>query len=392
MTIVDWLTTLIAFDTTSSKSNLELINNIADWLSNYNIKSRLTFNDDRKKANLFATLPAANGNTAGGIILSGHTDIVPVTDQAWTNDPFKAVILDDKLFGRGACDMKGFIAVALSLLPKFQQLKLSYPIHFAFSYDEEVGCLGAPLLIKDLQSLNCSPKACIVGEPTNMYPIIAHKGINVFRCQIRGNPAHSSLTPKGCNAIEYAAQLILFLKNLASQFKEQQLDKDFDVPFTTLTTNVIQGGTAHNIIPEFCEFVFEFRNLPDHAALNIKEQINAYITDHLLPKMQQEYPLAQIDLSEVASVTSFAADPNAKFIKLCQSISGEQDLKKVAYATEAGLFQEAAIPTIVCGPGSIEQAHRSDEFVTLQQLEKCRHFLLSLIAESNKSFFNSLKD
>ncbi|WP_131781712.1 acetylornithine deacetylase [Legionella gresilensis] len=387
MTIVDWLITLIAFDTTSSKSNLELINHIADWLSNYSIDPRLTFNDNAKKANLFATLPAANGKKAGGIILSGHTDVVPITDQAWTSDPFKAEIRDDKLFGRGACDMKGFIAVALSLLPKLQQLNLSFPIHFAFSYDEEVGCLGAPLMIEDLQSLDYTPKACIVGEPTNMYPIIAHKGINVFRCQIKGNPAHSSLTPKGCNAIEHAAQLILFLKNLASQFKEQQLDNDFDVPFTTLTTNLIQGGTAHNIIPEFCEFVFEFRNLPDHAALSVKEQINGYITDYLLPKMQQEYPSAHINLSEVASVTSFSADPDGKFVKLCQSIAGEQNLKKVAYATEAGLFQAAAIPTIVCGPGSIEQAHKADEFVALQQLEKCRQFLLSLLAESNQSFF-----
>ncbi|MGQ3889540.1 acetylornithine deacetylase [Legionella sp. CNM-1927-20] len=386
MTIIDWLATLIAFDTTSSKSNLELINNIADWFLNYNIKSRLTFNDNAKKANLFATLPAANGNRKGGIILSGHTDVVPVTGQAWSSNPFKAEIRDNKIFGRGTCDMKGFIAVALSLLPKFHQLNLPFPIHFAFSYDEEVGCLGVPLMIADFQSLDYSPKACIVGEPTNMYPIIAHKGIHVFRCQIRGNPAHSSLTPQGCNAIEYAAQFVLFLKNLAYQFKEQQLDKDFDVPFTTLTTNVIQGGNAYNIIPEFCEFVFEFRNLPDHAALKVKEQINAYVTNHLLPQMQKEFPLATIDLIEVASVTSFSADPDAKLTRLCQAITGEQKLKKVAYATEAGLFQTASIPTIVCGPGNIEQAHRADEFVTLQQLEKCKHFLLSLITESKDSF------
>ncbi|WP_419421023.1 acetylornithine deacetylase [Legionella sp. D16C41] len=384
MTTIDWLTTLVAFDTTSVKSNLELIDRIKQWLVEHHIESRLTFDKDRQKANLFATLPAANGNKEGGIVLSGHTDVVPVTGQAWTSDPFKAEIREGRVFGRGTADMKGFIAVALSLLPKFCELKLSFPIHFAFSYDEEVGCLGAPLLINDLQKLNYKPKACIVGEPTSMQPVIAHKGINVFRCKIIGKAVHSSLTTQGCNAIEYAANLIIFLKELAEKFKKQQLDEGFDIPFTSLTTNVIQGGNAYNTIPEFCEFVFEFRNLPEHEANTIKKQIETYINDYLLPRMQREYPLASINLIELAGVASFAANLEANFTKLCQEMNNQQTLKKVAYATEAGLFQAVQIPTIVCGPGSIEQAHRANEFVELEQLKKCEQFLLDLMIKGKE--------
>ncbi|STX29003.1 acetylornithine deacetylase [Legionella beliardensis] len=378
MTTIDWLSALIAFDTTSSKSNLQLIHTIADWFLQHNIKSRFTSKADNK-ANLFATLPSVDGNTQGGIILSGHTDVVPVVGQAWDSDPFKAELRDDKVFGRGACDMKGFIAVTLALLPKLQALNLNFPVHFAFSYDEEIGCCGAPVMIADLKPLNCNPKLCIVGEPTNMQPVVAHKGIRVFRCQIQGNAAHSSLTPNGCNAIEYAAKLILFLRQLAEKFKKEQLDRDFDVPFTTLTTNMIQGGNAHNIIPAYCEFVFEFRHLPEHAASSIKNQIDQYINSHLLHEMQQEYPLAAVNLNEIAGVPSFAAHADSKLTQLCQAITGQYAAKKVAYATEAGLFQEAAISTIVCGPGSIEQAHRANEFVTLAQLQQCEQFLLAVV-------------
>lgn len=232
MNSFDWLARLVAFDTTSRNSNLELIADIEAWLKRHHIPSRLTHDSTGQKANLFATLPAANGDISGGIILSGHTDVVPIDGQKWHTNPFKAELIEDKIYGRGTCDMKGFIAVVLSLIPELQQSALKQPVHFAFSYDEEVGCLGARLLIADLQQIGVKPKACIVGEPTDMHPIVAHKGIQVFRCRVHGAAAHSSLTHRGCNAIEYAAKIINYLRDLADLMRlAGPFDQHFDVPF-----------------------------------------------------------------------------------------------------------------------------------------------------------------
>lgn len=276
--------------------------------------------------------------------------------------------------------MKGFIAVTLALVPEFRKLSLPQPLHFAFTYDEEVGCVGASLLIADLQQAGIKPNACIVGEFTDMRPVVAHKGIQVFRCRVKGLAAHSSLTPKGCNAIDYAAKLICHIRSLAEKLRQQgPLDAHFDVPFTSVSTNVIQGGTARNIIPAECEFYFEFRYLPHVAPHTIIDPIKDYVQKELLPEMQRDYSNASIEIERIGAAPSFESAETSTIYRLLRDLTQESDIRKVPYATEAGLFQHAGIPTIICGPGNIEQAHRPDEFVTLAQLEKCETVLRGVV-------------
>lgn len=380
MKTLDWLSQLVAIDSTSRNSNLTIIEKIQTWVVAHGMKTRLTHDAKEKKANLFASLPAANGETQGGLILSGHTDVVPVDGQAWDNNPFELLIKEGKAFGRGTCDMKGFIAVVLALLPEFKQMQLKHPIHFAFSYDEEIGCRGAPLLIADLQQAGIKPAACIVGEPTNMQPVIAHKGIQVFRCRVHGHAVHSSLTSQGCNAIEYAAKLICYIRELADEIKKTgPFDEYYDVPYTSVTTNRINGGIAHNIIPAMCEFIFEFRHLPQVKPNSILDKITAYIQQEILPMMHKEQAHTKIDVDNIAAAPAFESDTSAAINHVVDALTQEKKIHKVAYATEAGLFQLADIPTIVCGPGSIEQAHRPNEFVTLAQLDQCEKFLRQVV-------------
>jgi acetylornithine deacetylase len=380
MNKIEWLSRLVSHDTTSSNSNLNLIDDIDKWFSQHKIGTRLTRNPEETKANLFATLPAHDGRIEGGLILSGHTDVVPVTGQCWDSDPFIATQIENKMYGRGTCDMKGFLAVVLALVPEFQRMQLPVPVHFAFSYDEEVGCLGAPLMIADLKKAGINPAACVVGEPTEMRPVVGHKGIQVFRCRVQGHAAHSSLTTQGCNAIEYAAQLICHLRGIANNFRQQgPFENDFDVPFTTLSTNMITGGNADNIIPSLCEFVFEFRHLTQVKPKNIVEAINEYVRSQLLPLMQREKSSASIEIDNIAVVPSFEGAETSALTQLVRAISGEKEIRKVAYATEAGQFEQAHIPTIVCGPGSIDQAHRANEYVLVSHLEKCDEFLRAVV-------------
>lgn len=380
---LEWLTRLVAFDTTSRNSNLELIGVLQEWFKLHGVESHLTHDPNQPKANLFATLPAIDGSVEGGIILSGHTDVVPVDGQDWATNPFEATLKDEKVFGRGTCDMKGFIAVTLALLPEFQQMRLKQPVHFAFSYDEEVGCRGAPLIIDDLVKRGLTPKACIVGEPTDMRPVVAHKGIQAYRCRVHGHAVHSSLTPQGCNAIEYAARLICYIRDLADEMQKQgPFDKHFDVPYTSISTNMIQGGIANNIVPSFCEFFFEFRNLPEMKPRDIFNKIAAYTQNELEPRMRKENEKAKIEIDNIAVAPSFESDQSSVFNAIVNRIRDNKEIYKVAYATEAGLFESASIPTIVCGPGNIEQAHRPDEFVTIAQLKKCKEFLRHLVVNT----------
>lgn len=380
MTILDWLARLIAFDTTSKHSNMQLIDDVKDYMLSLGLECYLVRDPVENKANLFATLPAANGRKDGGLILSGHTDVVPVDGQKWDSDPFKSTQSGGKVFGRGTADMKGFLAVVLALVPRFKEMSLNYPLHFAFSYDEEIGCRGAPFLIADLPNTGYKPRACVVGEPTEMQPIVAHKGKQSFRCEVHGRAAHSSLTPAGCNAIEYAAQLICFIRDMAQEFRNKgPFDTSYDVPFTTLTTNLIQGGNASNTIPAWCEFVFEFRNLQENSSASIEEKIQKYIHQDLLPRMRAEHAAANITLDKFAGAPGLSQVEDAEINKLVRKITQDNEVRKAAYATEAGLFQQADIPSILCGPGSIEQAHRPNEFVTVQQLEKCEGFLIELV-------------
>lgn len=382
MTALQWLERLVAFDTTSHLSNLELIACVQDWLRQHGAECYLVRDPVEPKANLFATLPASNGNKSGGLILSGHTDVVPVAGQQWDSDPFKLKKDGDKLFGRGTTDMKGFLAVVLALAPQFKAQQRDYPLHLAFSYDEEIGCRGAPFLIADLPNTGFKPRACVVGEPTEMLPIVAHKGKQSFRCEMHGRAAHSSLTPKGCNAIEHAAQLICFLRDLANDYRKNgPFDTAYDVSYTTLTTNLIKGGNASNTIPALCEFTFEYRNINETSSASIENKIQQFIATELLPRMRAEFAEADITLDKFAGAPGLQQVEETDITQLVRKITADNETRKAAYATEAGLFQQADIPTILCGPGSIEQAHRPNEYVTVEQLEKCEKFLLQLTAD-----------
>ncbi|MBQ0132950.1 MAG: M20/M25/M40 family metallo-hydrolase, partial [Comamonas sp.] len=253
------------------------------------------------------------------------------------------------------------------------------PLHFALSYDEEVGCVGAPIMLEQLKLQGQRFDGCIVGEPTSMQPVVAHKGINVWRCTVHGKAAHSSLTPRGSNAIEYAARLICRIRDMADAFKAQgPYDQFFDVPYTTMTTNQISGGIAVNTIPELCEFAYEFRNLPGMAPDAIQTQVEAYVQQELLPRMRREFGEARIDFTSLAGAPAFDSAETEAITQLAQALTGDREKRKVAYATEAGLFQQAGIPTVVCGPGAIAQAHKANEFVPIEQLQACENFLRKL--------------
>ena len=366
----------MSFDTVSRNPNLGLIETVRDALRKQGIDATLTHGEGGTWANLFATIPAHDGATNGGVVLSGHTDVVPVDGQKWDSDPFAPEIRDGKLYGRGTCDMKGFIGAALTFVPEMQNTKLARPIHLALSFGEEVGCIGAPLMIEDLIKRGIKPDGCIVGEPTSMRPIIAHKGINVYRCCVRGQAAHSSLTPKGVNAIEYAARLICYIRDMADQFREQgPFDELYDVPFSTAQTSTIEGGNAVNTVPAECRFAFEFRNLPTLAPEPIFARVEQYARETLLPKMQREHAAAAIEFTKVAAAPGLDATEQAAITQLVRALTGQHDKRKVAYGTEAGLFSLAGIPSIVCGPGDIQQAHKANEFVALEQLAQCERFL-----------------
>lgn len=380
MDMLQWLTKLISFNTISSNSNLQLIEAIDAWFKQHDINSYIIHSPTELKANLFATIPAKDGRTQGGIILSGHTDVVPIAGQIWDTDPFVATEQDGKIYGRGTCDMKGFIAVLLALVPEFKKLKLLKPIHFSFTYDEEVGCIGVDYLVDYLQKIGIQPEGCIVGEPSSMRPIIGEKSRRIYHCQVQGCSVHSSLVDQGCNAIEYASRLICYINKLANYVKANgPFDKDFDTPYTTITVNIVSGGTAFNIIPDCCEFILELRYLPKFPLENLRSQIENFINDELVPEMKKIYPKAAIYLDQISDAPGFNALENAPITRIVRTITGVKKRLKVSYSTEAGIFQDAQIPTIICGPGNIEQAHRQNEFVSIEQLKICENVLRNTI-------------
>ena len=377
---IEWTKKLVSFDTTSRLPNLALIETVRDYLKTLGIETTLTSGPDRRWANMFATLPAYDGTTTGGIVLSGHTDVVPVDGQAWDTEPFSAEVRGSNLFGRGTCDMKGFIGSVLALVPQIRASRLAKPVHIALSFDEEVGCLGAPFMLADIQKRGVKAEGCIVGEPTGMRPIIGHKGINVYRCCVRGHAAHSSLTPRGLNAIEYAARLICRIREIADRLRSDgPFDAYFDVPFSSAQTSTIIGGNSVNTVPASCEFEFEFRNLPTESPDEIISEIKSYAQEVLLPQMRSESPVAAIDISALAVAPAFDANEAAAITHLVRALTASSGKNKVAYGTEAGLFERAGIPTIICGPGDIANAHKANEFVALSQIDACDIFLQALI-------------
>ena len=386
---IDWLTRLIGFDTVSRHSNLALIEDVKAYCEQLGLSVDLTFNEAKNKANLFVTVPAgANADDVNhGLVLSGHTDVVPVDGQDWTSEPFTATIRGDKLYGRGACDMKGFIACALTMLPQAVKLsnagQLRRPLHLALSFDEEIGCLGAPLILADLKARGITPDYCIVGEPTNMAMVVAHKGIAVYRCRVHGKSAHSSLIAQGVNAISYASRLVGYVDTLAEELSArngalEDGDEVFTVPYSTLSVGTIHGGTATNIVPNLCEFTFDYRNLPHMTQDDVLAPIQAKIAE-LNAQMQARAPETGIELMQEESVPAMTDNNSAELQSLIAALTGDDERHKVAYATEGGQFTNAGIPTIICGPGSIEQAHKADEYVELNEIVRCDGFLQKLL-------------
>lgn len=371
--------TLIAFDTTSRDSNLALIDWVRGYLESHGIASTLTFDNDRRKANLFATLPAQDGNTTtGGIVLSGHTDVVPVDGQPWTTNPFEATLQGDKVYGRGAADMKSFSATGLALVPEFLRRGLKRPLHFALSYDEEIGCIGVRRLIDDVTKRGVAPLGCIVGEPTGMQLVVAHKGKKGWRCRVRGFEAHSSLTPQGVNAVQIACEIVTYLANTARAFRDQgPFDDAYDVPFTTVHTGVIHGGTAINIVPRDCWFDFEVRHLPFDDPDELFAEVKSY-AERFLPEMRKVAANTHIEFDSLSTLPGFDTHGGSDIAELGQRCAGTHDYKKVSFGSEAALFHNAAIPTIICGPGHIAQAHQPNEWVAVEQLAQCEAFLRRL--------------
>jgi acetylornithine deacetylase len=369
----DWAQRLVRINTVSRESNLPLIECIADHLRALGVPLRLTFDGERRKANLFATLGPGKPD---GVVLSGHTDTVPWDGQAWTREPLGATLEGDKLYGRGSADMKGFIGLVVAQTQAFLAADLPHAVHYAFSYDEEVGCFGVQRLIADLREANIAPRLCIVGEPTGMVPAIAHKGVY---------PAHSSLTPKAVNAIEAGARLVSHIASMGDAWRDSSERYDgFDVPFTTASVGVIQGGIADNVVPEDCAFNYEFRNLPGTDALAMQQRVLDEAA-RLEPPMKAVDAAAGFRFETICAIPSFLARADDEAVRLAQRLSDETRTSLVAFGTEAGLFHRAGISTVVCGPGFIEQAHQPDEFVSLDQLARCEAFLQRLAAPKSYS-------
>ncbi|MDX5376077.1 MAG: acetylornithine deacetylase [Halomonas sp.] len=377
MTAAEMLERLVGFATVSRDSNLELIAFVEGYLDEHGVEHWRVESDDGKKANLLARI---GPEVEGGVVLSGHTDVVPVDGQPWSTDPFTLVDKgDDKLYGRGTCDMKGFIACALVELPEWLKRGLDKPIYLALSYDEEVGCIGAPRMIERLMADHPRPAAVIVGEPTMMQPVVAHKGATNLRTTVTGRASHSSQVDQGVSAIHVAARLVTKIEDVMSELRaEGRVDEAFNVAHSSLHVGKIAGGTAINIMARECTFEWEIRHLPSDRFEELIGRVNAY-AEELEAEMQRRAPETGI-VTEALNVTvpALADDNNAQVLDLCRELLGEQPSGAVAYATEAGQFQRVGLPTVICGPGSIRQAHQPDEYIEIDQLAAGTRFMQAL--------------
>jgi acetylornithine deacetylase len=372
---LEWARRLVRLDTVSQRSNLPLIECIADHLRTLGVPLRLTYDETRQKANLFATLGEGKPE---GVILSGHTDTVPWDGQAWTLDPLGAEVRDGRLYGRGSADMKSFIGLAVAQARAYLEADLPFAVHYAFTFDEETGCLGVAHLIADLRDAGRLPRLCLVGEPTGMVPAIAHKGVYRWRCCIKGRPAHSSLTAQAVNAVEAGARLVAHIADLADEWRTRgPRYEGFDVPYSTASVGVIEGGIADNVVPEDCRFHYEIRNLPGIDAEPLHERVLERAAA-LEPAMRAVDPATGIRFETICAVPSFLARRDEPALALAQRLAGTRETTLVAFGTEAGLFQRAGVSTVVCGPGHIAQAHQPDEYVSLAQLAQCEAYLAAL--------------
>ena len=372
---IELLKTLVGFDTTSRESNLGMIEFLRDHLRSLGIDARLSYDAERRKANLFATV----GQTGRpGIVLCGHTDVVPVDGQAWDTDPFVAHLAGGRIYGRGAVDMKGFIAASLASLPEFLSAPLHQPLHLAFTYDEEIGCVGVQTLIRDLQQAGIQPAGCFVGEPTRMQVMTGHKGMRVTRCRVHGLEAHSSMAPEAVNAIEYAGRMIERIRQVAGKLRaEGPFDPAYKIAHTTLQTGMIQGGTAANIVPRDCEFVFDCRTLPQNQSDELIVQIEAY-ADELRAEMRKISTQADISFETLADAAALDTADDAPIAYLGRALARNNLIGRVSFATDAGWLHQAGIPCVVVGPGDIEVAHKPNEFIEISQIEECLGFIARL--------------
>jgi acetylornithine deacetylase len=374
----DILTALVSFDTVSRNSNLDLIAWVEGYLNNLGVKHERVYDETGQKSNLWATLGPKN---EPGYILSGHTDVVPVDDQTWTDSPFRLTERDGKLFGRGSCDMKGYVACCLAAVPDMLQANLKKPLHLAFSYDEEVGCWGVRRMIPKIVEGVAKPIACFVGEPTEMDVVIGHKGKRSFKVVVHGRTCHSSQAPLGVNAVEYAARVIAKIRDISDRMATSGARDDlYDIPFTTGHTGYLHGGTALNIVPDHATFEFEFRVLSVDKSDTLTKEVIDYAKNVLEPEMKKVAPEAGFDFQDRGEFAGLDTTPDAEVTLLAKQLTGRNSHSKVAYGTEGGLFSKAGIPTVVCGPGNIDQAHKADEFLKITELEKCGQFLDRLIA------------
>ena len=372
------LAELVGFDTTSRESNLQLIEFVRDYLHGLGVPCQLIYNEQRSKANLFATV---GPDDRPGIVLSGHTDVVPVDGQPWSVPPFTLTEHDGRLYGRGTADMKGYIACVLAAVPALLATPLRMPVHIALSYDEEVGCLGVRSLLAELALRPHTPLLCIIGEPTELKPVLGHKGKLAMRCDVHGAACHSAYAPQGVNAIEYAAELIGELGRIGARLRAPELhDPRFDPPFSTVQTGVISGGKALNIVPADCCFDFEVRALPAHDPRQVAEQLQRYARQEVLPRMQAVNGDSAIEFSELSAYPGLATDRHSQAAQLIARFCGNDDFGTVAFGTEGGLFDAIGIATVVCGPGSMDQGHKPDEFVSVAQLAACDAMLARIAA------------
>ena len=369
------LTDLISFKTISGKDNSPLIDYCDDILKQNGVSTFRVFDGNKERVNLFGTIKAKKANGKKPIILSGHTDVVPVS-KGWTTDPFIATVRGDKLFGRGSCDMKGFIACVLAYVPALSKTNLDRDIHFSFTFDEETACIGAPLLIKELKKRSITDGICIIGEPTKMKIIDAHKGMNEYTIHFEGLAGHSSQPHKGVNAIEYATRYINKLLELRIELIRRAPDDCiFDPPHSTLSVGGISGGIAHNVIADKCKVEWETRPVVKEDGVFVTHEIDKFVNEELLPQMKTVFPNSNIRKETIGEVIGFNRIKNSEACEFVSSITGDNSREVVSFGTEAGLFQEIGISTVVCGPGSIEQAHKIDEFIELNEIKKCLSFL-----------------
>jgi acetylornithine deacetylase len=373
------LADLLAFETVSDRTNLPLIAYIENYLASFGITGRRIVDESGQKASLWVTI---GPDDRPGIVLSGHTDVVPVAGQDWSNNPFELIERDGRLYGRGTTDMKGFVAVCLAMVPEMRQAKLAMPIHLAFSYDEEVGCVGVRPLLRELSRAPVRPLGCFVGEPTQMLVTIGHKGKHGVRATFRGQACHSSTAPSGVNAIDYAAELIIEIRRRAAELARLGArDEMYDVAHTTLLTSIVHGGTALNIVPDRCAVDFEARGLGISESKEVTDAIVAWAKAAIEPAMRNANPGCGIDFEKILEYPALDMDPAHSLVTLAKQLAGRNSHAKVSFGTEASLFVRMAdIPAVVIGPGSIAQAHKPDEFVELSELMNCADFIERLIA------------